>query len=243
MRVKQEIHAGTVTEVAVYNVRDTIEPRKAKLRPRFQTPEDYQAFKEAEGLKKFVRLINANFTPRSKKGTLTCDDNHECHTYSEMKRVRAVYVRRIRRKYPNAKMVIVMGRAKSNKAKIHLHYIIDGVPEEDIRAFWTWGEIVECVSLRENCIYDGVDHGRDYKGIATYYWKHYTPDQGKNHYYATKNLIHPKPEKPVEVKRNYTVTKPPRAPKGYVLVDAAETPWGYLYFKFVKLETKQKKNL
>lgn len=238
-RVKQEIYAGDVLEQMVFNVPDSVCMKKVRMRPRFKTPEEYEAFKNAEGLKRFTRLINANFTQRSKKGTLTCDDDHECHAYDEMRSVRSAFVRRIRRRFPDAKMIIVMGCANSAKSRIHLHYIIDGVPEADIRAAWTWGKVVECESLREHNLYDGVDHGRDYKGIAAYYWKHWTPDQGRTHYYATKNLVHPKPETAREVKRNYTVTKPPRAPKGYSLVEARETEFGYLYFKYVKLAKPQ----
>lgn len=238
-RVKQKIFAGQVLEQMVYNVHDAADMKKVRFHKRFRNNEEYEKFKDTEGLKRFTRLINANFTPKSQKGTLTCRPEDECHTFGEMRRVRDAFIRRIRRRCPDVRMVIVMGRARSNGARIHLHYIIDGADEATIRRCWTWGDVVECVHLRSHNVYDGIDCGQDYKGIAAYYWKHWTPDQGRNHYYATKNLVHPKPEAAEEVKREYSPAKPPRAPKGYVLVEARETEFGYLYFKYVKIQRRR----
>ena len=44
----------------------------------------------------------------------------------------------------------------------------------------------------------------------------------------------PEREPSVPVKRNYTEDKPPRPPKGYILVESKATQYGYLYFKYVR---------
>ncbi len=232
-RVKKRTFSGCVCEQVVYNMADNASVRGAK-RPRFADAEQYAAFKDMIGRKRFAQIINANFSPASVKGTLTFDDANELYDFADAKRIRGIFVRRIRRRYPDAKIVIVMGRGKST-ARIHIHYIMDGVPEDAIRSLWTWGEIVECKHLREHNHYDGVDHGRDYTGLANYYWDHWTPEQGGHHYYATRNMDKPEAEQPEEIKREYTEAKPPRAPKGYKLVESKATPFGFLYFKYVKI--------
>ena len=233
-RVKTRMFAGAVCEIAVWNQADNEKPSLRVKRERFASVEQYEEFKEAQARRKFVQLVNANHGPSSLKGTLTFDDANELYSFKDARKVRSVYVRRIRRRFPDAKIIIVMGRGDST-VRIHFHYIMSGASEEAIRECWTWGEIVECKRLREHNVYDGVDHGQDYTGLAQYYWKHWTPEQGGHHYYATRNHIRPKPEEPVEIKREYTVDKPPRAPKGYVLVESKANIFGYLYFKYVKL--------
>ena len=54
-----------------------------------------------------------------------------------------------------------------------------------------------------------------------------------------KNLRQPEREKPKEIKRQYSEQKPPRAPKGYVLVESKATRYGYLYFKYVRIPPKR----
>jgi len=43
-------------------------------------------------------------------------------------------------------------------------------------------------------------------------------------------------EEATEVKRAYSENKPPKPPKGYKLVSAKITPYGYMNFKYVKSE-------
>ena len=52
---------------------------------------------------------------------------------------------------------------------------------------------------------------------------------------SVKVLVFCKPEREEakEIKREYTEAKPPRAPKGYILVETKSTKYGYLYFKYV----------
>ena len=44
-----------------------------------------------------------------------------------------------------------------------------------------------------------------------------------------------------EIKRNYTPEKPPRKPKGYMLVDTYVGVNGFLNFKYVKIPTYKKR--
>ena len=41
--------------------------------------------------------------------------------------------------------------------------------------------------------------------------------------------------------RVYTESKPPRPPKGYILVETKSTKYGYLYFKYVLEPPKRKR--
>ena len=233
-RVKTRMFAGAVCEIAVWNQAEGEKPSLRVKRDRFASAEQYEEFKEAQARRKFVQLVNANHGPSSLEGVLTFDDENELYNFRDARRVRSAYVRRIRRKAPDAKIIIVMGRGNST-ARIHFHFIMGEVAEEAIRECWTWGMVVECEHLRAHNYRKGVDHGMDYEDLANYLWKHWTPEQGGHHYYATRNHIRPKPEEPVEIKREYTVDKPPRAPKGYVLVESKANIFGYLYFKYVKL--------
>jgi hypothetical protein len=78
-----------------------------------------------------------------------------------------------------------------------------------------------------------VDHGRDYTGLADYLFDHWTPEQGGHRWKATKNLRKPEREEPKVIKREYSAKHPPRPPKGYILVEARETKFGYAYFKYI----------
>lgn len=59
--------------------------------------------------------MNENFSPLSLYSTLTFDDDSEVHTFSEARRIRDNYFRRLQRACPDAKIIIYMGRGKSTK--------------------------------------------------------------------------------------------------------------------------------
>lgn len=162
------------------------------------------------------------------------------HDFPTAKRELDNYIRRLRRKYPNARIVAVMGRGKSTH-RIHFHAIIEGVPEDFIREKWDGGEIVRIEHLKEHVKYDGVDHGQDYTSLAVYLFEHWTPDQGKKRWTATQNLLKPEHEKPTPVLRRYNENKPPRPPKGYVFVESRATQYGFLYYKYVREIPKPKR--
>lgn len=235
-RVKRRTFSGVVCEQEVFNVSDRLKDIKtAEPRQRFKTEEEREQHRIGISRRKHARLVNENFSPRSLYSTLTFDDEHEVHTFKDAKRIRDLYVRRLKYAFPDAVIFVYMGRGKSTH-RIHLHMLSDGVPEEAITKQWLYGSIVRIDNLREHNYYNGVDHGQDYTGLANYLFDHWEPEQGARHYKGTRNLCEPEVEEATEVKRAYSENKPPKPPKGYKLVSAKITPYGYMNFKYVKSE-------
>lgn len=233
-RVKVRTDSGAVTELVFYNVSDRADVKKAKPpRPRFKDEDERAAFNLAISKRRHAQIVNANFGPTSYKGTLTFSNEYEVHTFDDARRIRDNFIRSLRRRFPEARIMMYMGRGKSTH-RIHFHILIDGVPEDVIRNLWHLGEVIELKHLRAHNTYNGVDHGQDYTGLANYYFDHWTPEQGgRRRWKQTANLRKPTKDKPVEVKRAYSERRPPQAPKGYILVESKQTKYGYLYFKYV----------
>lgn len=234
-RVKKRTFSGAVLEQEIYSVSDRAEVKTAKPRLRFKSEEERAAHREGISRRHHARIINANYSPSSIYGTLTFSDEEEVHTFSEARKIRASFMRRIRYKYPEAKMNVYMGRGKHTE-RIHFHFLADGVPDEYIKKQWTYGTIVHTVHLREHNFYDGTDCGRDYTGLANYLFDHWTSEQGGKRWSQTRTVKSPESEAPKEAKRNYSLRNPPRAPKGYILTDVKETAFGYSYFKYVRAD-------
>lgn len=239
-RVKKRTFSGVVCEQEVYDIPDRIKDvRNAKPpRPRFKTEEEREQHRIGISRRKHTRLVNSNFTHNSLYSTLTLSNQFEVHTFEEAEKIRKNFMKRIKRKFPDARMMIYMGRGKSTH-RIHFHMLSDGVPEEAIRQKWNLGNIIRIDHLKEHNYYDGIDCGEDYTGLANYLFDHWTPEQGRKRWSATQNLIKPEEEAPKEIKREYTETKAPLAPKGYILVESKSTKYGYLYFKCVKKHPKK----
>lgn len=239
-RVKKRTFSGVVCEQEVYDIPDRIKDvRNAKPpRPRFKTEEEREQHRIGISRRKHTRLVNSNFTHNSLYSTLTLSNRFEVHTFEEAEKIRKNFMKRIKRKFPDARMMIYMGRGKSTH-RIHFHMLSDGVPEEAIRQKWNLGNIIRIDHLKEHNYYDGIDCGEDYTGLANYLFDHWTPEQGRKRWSATQNLIKPEEEAPKEIKREYTETKAPLAPKGYILVESKSTKYGYLYFKYVKKPPKK----
>lgn len=234
-RVKVRTDSGVVAELVYYNVSDRADVKKAKPpRPRFKNDDERAAFNLAVARRRHARTVNANFGPTSKYSTLTFSNEYEVHTFEEARKIRDNFIRRILYRCPKARIMIYMGRGKSTH-RIHFHMLSEGVPEALIRELWYLGEIKQIKNLRKHNKYNGVDHGQDYTGLANYLFDHWTPEQGgRRRWKQTKNLVKPAKDKPVGVKREYSEKRPPRAPKGYILVESKQTKYGYCYFKFVK---------
>lgn len=239
-RVKKRTFSGVVCEQEVYDIPDRIKDvRNAKPpRPRFKTEEEKEQHRIGISRRKHTRLVNSNFTHNSLYSTLTLSNQFEVHTFEEAEKIRKNFMKRIKRKFPDARMMIYMGRGKSTH-RIHFHMLSDSVPEEAIRQKWNLGNIIRIDHLKEHNYYDGIDYGEDYTGLANYLFDHWTPEQGRKRWSATQNLIKPEEEAPKEIKREYTETKAPLAPKGYILVESKSTKYGYLYFKYVKKPPKK----
>lgn len=239
-RVKRRIFSGVVCEQEVYTVSDRANIKKAEPRPRFKDDEERAQHRIGISKRKHQRLVNENFSPLSLYSTLTFDDDSEVHTFSEARRIRDNYFRRLQRACPDAKIIIYMGRGKSTN-RIHFHMISDGIPEETISGKWNDGSVIHIRHLREHNYYNGVDYRQDYTGLADYLFNHWTPEQGGHRWKATRNLRQPEKEAPTLALRTYTEKKAPIAPKGYKLVEARATKWGYIYYKYVREPEKPKR--
>ena len=237
-RVKSRTFAGSVCVQEVYSVSDrSADVRSAKPQIRFKDDEEREKHSLEISRKTHLLSFMANFGPTSKYSTQTFDDEHEVHTFQEARRIRDNYVRRLMRKYPEAVIFIYMGRGKSTN-RIHFHMVSEGIPEEDITGKWNEGRIAHVKNLREHNYYNGIDHGQDYTALANYLFNHWTPEQGGHRWKQTRTAKKPEREPVKEIKRTYSEDKPPRPPKGYILVETKATRYGYLYFKYVKQPPK-----
>ena len=125
-RVKRRTFSGVVCEQEVYNVPDRIKshrkggaPARASKMRRSGAPQDRHFAAEN------ARLINENYGPTSLYSTLTLDNESEVHTFDEARRIRDLYVRRLKYHVPDAKINIYMGRGKTT-FRIHFHMISGG---------------------------------------------------------------------------------------------------------------------
>lgn len=240
-RVKTRVFSGAVCEQIVFNVPERVQNIKnAAPRPRFQTEEDRTQHRLGISKRNHARLFNANFSPTSLYSTLTLNNEYEVHTFQEAKRLRDNFARRLKYHEPDAKFLLYMGRGKGTH-RIHFHMVSEGLDEDLIRRLWGMGEIVRIEHLKEHNYYNGIDHGQDYTGLANYLFDHWTPEQGGHRWKQSKNLVKPEREPSTQVKRNYTESKPPRPPKGYILVESKATKYGYLYFKYVRTPAPDKR--
>ena len=204
------------------------------MRVRFKTEADRERHRTLMSKRHHARVVNATFNKTSLYSTLTLDNDNEVHTFEEARKIRDNYIRRLRRAVPSAQITIYMGRGKTTD-RIHFHMLSNGLSEEIIKSKWGSGQIKKISHLWENVEYDGEDHGQDYTKLADYLFNHWTSEQGCHHWKQTKNVTQPDMEAPKEIKRTYTDKNPPRAPKGYKLVESIGNQYGYYYFKYVKI--------
>lgn len=229
-RVKRRIFSGSVCEQEVYTVAANKQNTKtAEPRPRFQNEAERIAHRVGIARRHHNRVFNATFTRESLYSTLTMDDAHEVHTYKEACEMADLFARRLKYANPNAQFIIYLGRGR-NTHRIHLHMVSNGLDEATIKAKWNAGTVLRIEHLRDY---------KDYTALAEYlfsHWEAWEPNdnRGTHYYKATKNLQKPEVEKPTEAKRVYSESRPPRAPKGYRLVEYKCSQFGYQNFKYIK---------
>ncbi len=241
MRIKKRTFSGCVCEQEIYALPNrTRSVKNLNKKLRFETEEQREQHKEGISRRHFIRLINENFNPQSLYSTLTFDNSNEVHTFEEARQIRKNYVRRLKYHFPDAVIVVVMGRGKNTK-RIHFHMVSHGIPEGFIKSSWIYGNVVDVENLRERNYYNDIDYGQDYTGLANYLFDHWTKEQGGHRYYITRNARKPQTEEVTEVKREYSEFKPPIAPRGYELREVRTTQYGYMYFKYVKITDEMKR--
>jgi len=86
-----------------------------------------------------------------------------------------------------------------------------------------------------------VDRGQDYTGLANYLLDHWIEEIGGHRWFQTKNAKKPEVEEPAEVNIHggYSAKRPPKAPKGYTLVEIEATTYGYWCFKYIAMPQKK----
>lgn len=232
IRIKKRTFSGAVCEQEVFTIPSRRGIKNAKYEPRFGDEEERAKHRLEISRRNHTRLVNANFNPSSLYSTLTFDGENEVHDWESCRRLRDLYVRRLKRAYPDAVIFIYCGQGKTTH-RWHIHMLSNGIPEEAVKEKWGFGEISRIEHLRAHCSYDGVDHGADYTALANYLFNHWTPDQGCHRWKMTKNARRPEEETPKEAKREYSEKHPPLPPRGYRLVESRSNRYGYLYFKYV----------
>lgn len=240
-RMKKRIFYGTVCEQEVYSVSDRARSRDRK-KPRFETEEDRARHREHVAWTHYYRSFMATFNCNSLYSTLTFDRDHEILTGWEAELVKNTFVRALRRLNPDAQIDLHIG--VGDRGRIHYHMVSNGLTKEQILSKWHWGEISRIENLYKTCKDEnGEDIGADYVGLCTYLFNHRCPDKlSGRRYFATRNWNKPDEEEPTETVREYSLDKPPLAPKGYKLVSATATPYGYLSFKYVQIVPQAKPN-
>lgn len=246
MQVKKRIFAGAVCEQVVYQVPDDEHSslRLSERRPRFRNDEEREEHSRMISKRHHALTINANYTSAGYYVTLTFNNENEVFDFADARKIRDNYYRRIRRKFPESKVNIYMGRGK-NTARIHFHMICEGIPEEVIRDQWIFGEVIDCKHLRShNTGLDGTDCGGDLTALANYCFDHWTKEQGPGRRYKqSKTVVQPEEEKPVKSLRHYDAQHPPLCPEGYRYAGMTMClpEFGYQRFLYIKLPEKRKR--
>lgn len=242
-QAKRRIWAGAICEQVVYNLPDRARNIKGSQpqKPRFESEEERKAHRLGISRRTHYRNFQANFSPTSLYSTLTFDLEHEIHDFIDAKRIRNNFIKVLKRACPEAVIFCYMGKGKATH-RIHFHMVSEGIPEEVIREKWKYGTICRIEKLREHNYFNGVDRGQDYAGLATYLFEHWTEEMGGHRWYQTKNAKKPEvePAKEVKIRGGYTKDRPPKAPKGYTLVDITETKYGCVRYIYVALPLKHK---
>ena len=237
-RHKRRLFAGAVCTQIVYTVAEGTDRKKSLPRkPRFQSQDERDEFNRKISEARMAALVNANFGPESLYSTLTFDIDYDVHTAAECRRERDNFYRRLIRRYPEAKLLIVYGQGKST-SRFHLHMISDGIPADEIAKIWGRGSVAESKHLRKHNFYldengNKVDHGQDYTALSNYLHRHWRKEFGGHRYKASRTCVRPEPEPATEAVRDYSPERPPVAPRGYILVESRATRYGFLYFKHV----------
>ena len=235
MRVKRPVYSGAVCEIEVYDIPDrtiNICPAEPK-KPRFKNNEERERHRMGIARRDHIRKFNENVDPSWFYSTLTCDSRNEIHSLEEGYEEGTLLLRRLKYRNPEAKVFLYMGKGRRKK-RVHFHMVTWGLTKEQVESAWTLGKVEHFDPLRERNIYNGVDCGRDYTGLANYLFDHWTPEHpGRSHYRCTTNMRQPEKDDAKEAKRKYSEKRPPVTPKGYRYIGCTDNKAGYLCFKYV----------
>lgn len=235
---KRETYSGAVYEAEIYPVSDKVKSIQDSMpKPdNIRTLEEKEAYNRHKSEKHFIRLVNTNFNSKSYYVTVTYNDTNLPNSYQEACNNLDNYIRRLKYTNPNAVIVAVIGYG-SRSGRLHHHLLISCVDEADILSKWTYGEIAKAEHLRKDNYYNGVNHGEDFTALAVYLHQHTPIEHKGKRWKQTKSIQKPVQKKAKIIKRTFSTTTPPKAPKGYTLVEARTCEYfasGYMYFKYVR---------
>ncbi len=109
MRCLKKTRSGAVCEIEVYSVPDGVKLTK-NTEPKPQNvriDEEKARYNNHKSQKRFIRLVNTNFTSTGYYVTLTYDNEHLPESYAEAVKNLDNYIRRLRYSNPHAKIVAV----------------------------------------------------------------------------------------------------------------------------------------
>lgn len=238
MRCLKKTRSGVVCEIEVYSVPDGVkltkntEPKPQNVR----TDEGKARYNNHKSQKRFIRLVNTNFTSTGYYVTLTYDNEHLPESYAEAVKNLDNYIRRLRYSNPHAKIVAVTGFG-SRSGRLHHHLIVSGVSEGDLLGKWFLGDIAKVEHLRKDNYYNGLNHGEDFTALAIYLHQHTPAEHRGKRWKQTKNIQQPVQEKSKPIKKVYNEKNLPKAPKGYVLAEVKSCEFfnGYICFKYLRV--------
>lgn len=232
MRCRRKVKSGSVLEVEYYNLPDGTrmpsdkEPRPLSSRTDEQRADDLMR----RSLRRFIRIVNANFNRDSWYVTLTYRDDVLPASEGEARKELDKYIRRLQYAYPSIRIVAVTGRG-DRSGRLHHHLIIDGIGVKDITDKWLMGDVARVEQLRAHNYILGVDCGEDYTGLATYLHGHAQDRKGKR-WKQTRTVMQPDIQPAKECKRECTPDKPTKI-KGYRFCEVHTTDWGYVCYKYI----------
>ncbi len=188
------VEAGPIKEVMVYPIWGRSWANTARASRKNVTPERMARANAAAAVKKFTRLINANFGPRDQHVTLTYAG--EAPDWQTAHRDMQNFIRRMQRQrrrkgLPDAGYVYVLEDSDGyTQKRIHIHLVTHGgLSREEIEACWKKG--------RTNADRLQPD-GEWLTGLAKYMLKTNRADRldseenGRRRWYASKGLKKPK---------------------------------------------------
>lgn len=236
-RMKKRIFAGAECQQIVWS--SGRGNSRCQPRIRFKSEEERAEHRRQIARRKHALKINNSFTTAGFWCTFTFSDENEVHSWEDARREQNNFRRRLTYKRPDVKVSLYKGRGKSTH-RIHLHGFIEGLTEDEIRAAWNRGTVVNISHLRaHNRDKDGRDLGALFTAVANYAFDHWTAEQGGHYYSCTDNVTMPEAEEPTECKREYSPEHPPRAPRGYIYISGHTTPYGYMCFHYIRIPNKK----
>ncbi len=238
---KRVVKSGAVMEVEYYDISPRVRHlRGAEPPPEpARTPEEQARVNRQVRLKRHIRNMNTNFGPWALYATLTFMNKHLPQTMADAWRVLDNYVRRLQSACPALKLYAVVGRGVTTK-RIHCHIVVSGADKRTLIAKWGLGKVRKVKNLYEHCIYDGVDCGRDYRGLAEYLFEHMERDEenkGKQMKRAGR-LDKPRKDTPKRVVNAQNAQRWPKTPPGYMptTIYRSDTSRGaYWCYRFSRL--------